>query len=105
MIELIDVVDVVKATKDSWGINASSPSITTYDARVFYQYSAEELKLADGSTVTVTGKVFFAGAVHIESTDKIQYIDDFGIKRTYKVLGIKIIKDFAGVPLFTKVVI
>lgn len=105
MIALIDVVDVLKAQKDSWGINAGSSVATTYEARVFTYNKFETLTLADGKTITPEARIYFGGLVHILGTDKIRYVDDFGVTQLFLVQSVQVIKDFNGVPMFTKVVV
>jgi hypothetical protein len=105
MIALIDNVEVLKAQKDTWGIHADSETSITYDARVFYQNKVELIVLADGTQITPYAKVFFRGVVPITTTDRLRYLDDFNILQTFDIREIKVVKDFGGIALFTKVVI
>ncbi|CDQ21703.1 hypothetical protein [Halobacillus karajensis] len=106
MIQLTDEVEVMKATEtDSWGISADSNNSTIHPARIFYNHKRETLNNAEGETIVFTATVYFDGLTDVGFNDSLKYIDDFGDLQEKDVITRKVIKDFAGKILFTKVLI
>lgn len=106
MIELTDVISVMKETKkDSWGISVTSTTPETVQCKIMYTLKTEELKGIDGKSVNVTAKVYFEGLYPIQFGDLLVFTDDFGKVQKLHVLEVKPIKDFSGEVLFTRVVV
>lgn len=103
MIPLKQTIKVKRAsTIDVWGME-NPGSATTYKCRL--DENSELVRDNDGKETVARASIMLKGLVKVAYTDSIEYKNELGITTVYAPLSISIIRDFAGKPIFTKVVV
>lgn len=103
MIPLKQTVKIKKAsTVDTWGVETPG-SATTYKCRL--DETSEMVRDNDGKETVARAVIVLKGLVKVAYTDTIEYKNELGITTIYAPLSINVIRDFAGKPIFTKVVV
>lgn len=103
LVPMNQTVKITKpATLDDWGQPVPSRS-ATYRCRL--DQSSERVRGQDGKEVVARASILLDGLVGVGYADLIEFTDEAGNNYKYKPVAISVIRDFAGKPLFTKVVV
>jgi hypothetical protein len=89
-------------TPDSWGQPVPGQE-TSYRCRL--DQSSELVRGQDGKEVVARASILLDGLVSVGYADSIEFTDEAGNSYKYKPVKISVIRDFAGKPMLTKVVV
>jgi hypothetical protein len=99
----MQTIKIKKAsTLDEWGMETPG-SATTYKCRL--DENSEMVRDREGKESVARAVIMLKGLVKVAYTDTIEYKNELGITTVYAPLAINVIRDFAGKPIFTKVVV
>lgn len=103
MIPLKQTVELTKAGGlDEWG--QPVPGRTqTLKCRI--DQASKAVKTQEGREVLSSAEILFKGLVAVNYGDALEWKDEAGNKHTMSPLTIAVIRDLAGKPVFTKVVV
>ena len=87
---------------DDWG-QPMPGRAKTYSCRV--DQTSELVRNRDGNEVVSKATIMLDGIVKVAYADTIEFTDETGNQYSSKPVNISILRDFAGKPLITKVVI